>query len=366
MKWPSNQSVASVAEFKFYNCSFHSSCVSCQSEIGCQWCLERCSSICTESLSQCSSFTLLNPSNIFLHSNHSAHIPLKFHSFPNHNYIECRLNETIRGLIDSNNICHISKIPEIKTRNEQNILLTIYKNNISIGIPLKMFIYRCDFYDTCDECHLRSKCSWCQAQCSSKSTNRCLINEQCTSLRIKDFSPKLIPLNGKTIVKIYLNEHFNESIIEIFLADIPCLVINSLNVIQCQSQTSNSTRKGPISIRFSNSIYILSKEEVEFRQTSIISIDPAIVHESGGQILHINGRNLFIGNERKISIGNYQCLPIRQIFSNILSCRLPSIRPNIYNVTLKIDNQIVNSEKSLRVTPMPIIDDVNPTKSFAR
>ena len=308
----------------------------------------------------------MNSSNIFLHANHSAHIPLKFHSFPNNNHIECRLNETIRGLIDSNNICHISKIPQINNQNEQNVFLTIYKNNILIGLPLKMFIYRCDFYDTCDKCNLRLKCSWCQARCSLKSINQCLVDEQCTSLRIKDFTPKLIPLNGKTIVKIYLNEHFNENIIEIFLAGVPCLVTHSLNVITCQSQTSNSTRKGPISIRFSKSIFILSKEEIEFCQSSIISINPTIVYESGGQILHISGRNLFIGNERKIFIGDYQCLQIREIFSNILSCRLPPIRPNIYNITLKIDHQIVNGGKSLRVTPKPIIENVNPTNSFAR
>ncbi|CAF5228335.1 unnamed protein product, partial [Rotaria magnacalcarata] len=140
-------------------------------------------------------------------------------------------------------------------------------------------------YDTCDKCNLRSKCSWCQGRCLTNSINKCLINEQCTSLRIVDFSPKSIPLNGRTIINILLNEHINEEIVEILLADIPCLLINSSNIIQCQAIVSNYSRKGHISVQFSNSIYILSKEYIEYCQSSINSITPNIVYEVGGQIL---------------------------------------------------------------------------------
>jgi hypothetical protein len=261
----------------------------------------------------------------------------------------------------------MSTIPEINNNNEQKVFLTLYQNDISIGIPIEMFIYRCDLYDSCHQCNLRSKCSWCQGRCLSKLTNQCLTNDQqCTSLRIKDFSPKFIPLNGQTIITIYLNEDFKEKIIEILLADIPCLIINSLNVIQCQSQSTNSSRKGLISIRFSNSIYILSKELIEYRQSSVSSINPNIIYEFGGQILHINGQNLFIGNEQKIFIGNSECIKIKQTLLNNLSCRLPSIIPGIYNITVTIDNQIVNKEQKLKVTPNPIVQDIDPTISFAR
>ncbi|CAF2390973.1 unnamed protein product [Rotaria sp. Silwood2] len=365
IKWPSNISIATVSEFTFYNCSSYSSCISCRTEIGCQWCSQRCSSMCTETLLQCSSFELLNSSNIFLESNQSVEIPLKFYSIQYDNRIECRLNETIRGLVNSNNICYISKIPQINNENEQINFLNIYQNNILIGNPIKMFIYRCDLYDTCRKCSLRSKCSWCQGRCLTKSINKCLINEKCTSLYIKDFSPKLIPLNGKTIINIYLNEYINEKIIEILLVNIPCLLINSSNIIQCQSQLSNSSRKGQISIRFSNSIYILSKENIEYCQSSIISINPNIVYEFGGQILHINGQNLFIGNEQKIFIDNYQCIQIKQTLLNTLSCRLPSMISKIYNITFKIDHQVINIEQKLKVTPNPIVQDIDPTLSFA-
>jgi hypothetical protein len=322
--------------------------------------------MCSESLSQCSSFSLLNPADIFLESGQSVEIPLKFDHFQFDNSTECRLNETIRGLVSPNNICFIPKVPEIINSNNQKIFLSIYQNNISIGLPIELFIYRCDLYSSCDQCNLRLKCSWCQGRCLSKSTNPCSRNEQCTSLYIKDFSPKLIPLNGKTIVQIYLNEHFTEKIIEILLTDIPCLLTNSSNIIQCQSGLSNSPRKGQISIQFENSIFVLSKETIEYRQSSIISINPNIVYEYGGQILHINGQNLFIGNERKIFIGNYQCLQIEQRLPNILSCRLPSIQSGIYNITVNIDHQIINTELKLKVTPNPVVEDIDPTISFAR
>lgn len=322
--------------------------------------------MCTEPSTQCPSFNLLNPSNIFLESSQSVEIPLKFHNFHIDNPIECRLNETIYGLVNTNNICYIPKLPEIVNENNQKLFLTIYQNDILIGNPIEMFIYRCNLHDSCDQCNLREKCSWCQGQCLSKLINKCLINEQCTSLRIKDFSPKIIPLNGQTIITIYLNEYFKETILEILLADIPCIIRNSSNIIQCQSQLTNSSRTGLISIRFSNSIYILSKNIIEYRQTSIISINPMLVYELGGQILHINGQNLFIGNEQKVFIENFQCLQIKQTLSNNLSCRLPSINPGIYNITLQIDNQIINLEQKLKVTSNPIVQDIDPTVSFAR
>ncbi|CAF3914216.1 unnamed protein product, partial [Rotaria magnacalcarata] len=365
IKWPSNVSIATVSDFTFYNCSSYSSCVSCRSEFGCQWCSQRCSSMCTEFSSQCSSVDLLNSSNIFLESKQSIEIPLKFDHIQYDNRIECRLNETIYGLVNSDSICSISKMSHINDENEQIVFLTVHQNNILIGNPIKMFIYRCDLYDTCDKCNLRSKCSWCQGRCLTNSINKCLINEQCTSLRIVDFSPKSIPLNGRTIINILLNEHINEEIIEILLADIPCLLINSSNIIQCQAIVSNYSRKGHISVQFSNSIYILSKEYIEYCQSSINSITPNIVYEVGGQILYLSGKNLFIGNEQTIFIGDYRCLQLKQISLNNLSCQLPPMASRIYNITLKIDKQLLNVEQNLKVTPNPIVEDIDPTISFA-
>ena len=363
IKWPSNISIAIVPEFMFYNCSAYSSCVSCRSEIGCQWCSQRCSSMCTDPSTQCPSFNLVNPSEIFLESGRTSEIPLKFESSQSNSPIECRLNETISGIINSNNICLIPKVPEIKNENNQPVALTVYQNDVLIGQPIDMFIYRCDLYDSCDQCNRRKTCSWCQGRCSA---NKCSTNEQCTSLRIKDFSPKILPLNGKTMVTIYLNEDFNpKDITEILLIDRPCVIMNATKIIQCQSDRSNSSRKGRISIRFSNSIYILSKDDIEYRQSLISSINPMISYELGGQILHLNGENLFIGNKQKILIGDYQCLKIKPTLLNTLSCQLPSIVPGIYNITLLIDNQIITSEQSLTITPNPIVQDIDPTTSFA-
>ncbi|UJR10757.1 hypothetical protein I4U23_014945 [Adineta vaga] len=365
VKWPSNTSIATVPEFTFYNCSSYFSCATCRAQIGCQWCSQRCSSMCTESITQCPIANLLDPSNIFLESSQSASIPFKFDSIQFDNPIECRLNETIHGLINSDGVCQISKVPEIISQNEEKIILSLYQNDILIGMPMEMFIYRCNLYDSCDQCNSRSKCSWCQGQCSSKLINKCLTNEQCTSVYIKDFSPKIISIYGQTLIRIFLNEDLKESIKEILLADIPCVLINSSNVIQCQAQSSNSSRKGRISIRFSNSIYILSKDIIEYRQSSIVSINPTIAYQFGGQIFHIHGENLFIGNEQRIFIGNYPCKKIKQTLRNSLSCHLPSISPGMYNITIKIDDQMINTEQKLKITPNPIVQDIDPTISFA-
>ncbi len=367
IKWPSNTSIATISEFTFYNCSSYSSCESCRSKKVCQWCSDRCSSICTEKPStQCSSFDLVDPSNIFIESGQSIGIPLKF-SNQIKSSLECRLNETIFGFIDENNICQISKISEITHENDQIIYLSIYENNISIGIPIKLFIYRCDLYESCDKCQSHITCSWCQGKCLSKKTNQCLINSPCTSLKIQDFSPKFLPINGETLVKISLNELINAKIIEITLADIPCLIIKSSNEIECQSNKSNSFRQGVIKISFENSIILFSKQLIEYRQSSIISFNPLIIYEFGGQILHINGNNLIIGNSQQIFIANFQCIIIKQIKINNLTCRLPSISSGFYNVTVIIDKQtILNNGILLKVTPNPIVQDINPLISFER
>ncbi|CAF2766041.1 unnamed protein product [Rotaria sp. Silwood2] len=366
VKWPSNTTIATISEFIFYDCSSYSSCELCRSQIGCQWCSDRCSSVGTEkTIKQCPSFDLIDTSSIFIESGKSIDISLKFYNTIKSS-LECRLNETILGFVDKNNICHISNIPELINENDQTVYLSIYENNISIGIPIRMFIYQCDLYDSCDKCQSRLTCSWCQGKCLSKKDNQCLINSPCTSLKIKDFSPKKIPLYGETLVIIYLNELINDKILEITLADIPCLIIKSTNRIECQSNKSNSSRHGPIKIYFKNSIILFSKELIQYTQSSINSFNPIIVYEFGGQILNIIGNNLIIGNRQQIFIGNFQCLTIKQTITNTLTCRLPSMLSGSYNVTIIIDNKtIINNGNLLKVTPNPIVQDINPIISFA-
>lgn len=100
---------------------------------------------------------------------------------------------------------------------------------------------------------------------------------------------------------------------------------------------------------------------------SIISFNPLIIYEFGGQILHFIGNNLLIGNEQKIFIENYQCIQIKPTIINVLTCQLPSIPPGFYNVTIIIDKKtILNNGISLKVTPNPIVQDINPLISFVR
>ncbi|CAF3473695.1 unnamed protein product [Rotaria socialis] len=366
VKWPSNTSIATIPEFIFYDCSSYSSCESCRSQQGCQWCSDRCSSICTEkTIKQCPSFNLIDNSNIFIESGKSIDIPLKFYNTIKSS-LECRLNETMAEFIDERNICHISKTPELINENDQTIYLSLYENNISIGSSIKMFIYRCDLYDSCDECQSRLTCSWCQGKCITKTDSQCLTNSPCTSLKIKDFSPKKLPLNGETLVTIYLNELITDEILEITLADIPCLNIKSTKRIECQSKRSNSSRLGPIKIHFKNSIILFSKEYIQYCQSSLVSFNPTIVYEFGGQILHITGNNLIIGNQQRVFIGNFQCITIKQTITNVLTCRLPLILSGSYNVTVIIDNKtVLNNGFILKITPQPLVEDINPKISFA-
>ena len=322
--------------------------------------------MCVEPSSHCPSFHLRNATDLYLESGQLVEIPLKFDSFQWTHPLECRLNETIQGSIRADGFCQISKIPELSNENDQMVSLTVHDDGLSMGVPIDMVLYRCDLYDSCDQCRARSKCSWCQGVCSSARMKKCATDDQCTSLRIEDFTPKFIPLQGTTVITIYLNELINEKIVELSLADVPCLVINVSNIIQCQSQPVNASRQGPVRIRFASTIVLLSRESIAYRQPAIISINPKITYEFGGQTLYFQGENLSIGNKQKISIGNYQCLEIKQTQANVLACRLPSMLSGLYNISVKIDNHLIGTDEKLRVTPNPSVQDIDPTISFAR
>lgn len=370
IKFPSNTTIGTIPEFTFFNCSTYSSCLTCRSQIGCQWCSQRCSSMCLidSNFDRCSSFSLLNNSSIYIEAEQSAEIPLKIEHFRLNQPIECRLNETSQGLIQSDEICRIAKIPSINSnQNEQNVVLNVYQNDIALGRPISLLIYRCDFYDRCDQCSQRSTCQWCEGRCQNKRRKICSNNEKCSSFHIVDFSPKILSFRGETIVTIYFNENLQENLLDLTLADVPCRIVNISNdVIRCRSTSIDSERRGKIRLRFQNSIFLLSKETIEFRQPIVKTIEPKRIYENGGQILHLNGENLFIGNQQKVFIGNFQCVPTKSIGTNIFTCRLPPMTSGIYNLTMLIDDERIPIEETFVVTPNPSVQDVDPTVSFAR
>lgn len=323
--------------------------------------------MCPESISPCSSFELRNQSNVYLESEELMTIPLQFTAVDlTSQAIECRLNETNVVLLDSEQICRFARPASLeREENNQAVALNVYQNHISLGRPLTLFIYRCDLYQSCDQCQSRSNCHWCQGRCSSTRQRSCSINEQCTSLRLEDFSPKILPLRGETLVTIRLNEHLQEKISDVSLADIPCRVINVTNVILCRAQSINAPRQGPISLRLANSVFLLSREPIEYRSSNIQSISPKFVYEVGGQVLQLQGENLFIGNEQTLLIGSAPCRSIRSTSSNRYSCRLPPMISGIYNISFQQDQHVIVTEEKLTVTPNPSIQDIDPTISFA-
>ena len=366
IKWPSNVRIATVAEFIFYSCSSHSSCLSCQRQRGCQWCSERCSSICLEPLTTCQSFDLLHPFNRLIESDCSAEIPLQLDQAMKSS-LDCRLNETLIGSIDEHNRCHITRTPSLSLESNQSIYLSVYSNDRPLGRSIRMFLSRCDLLSTCEQCQKQMQCSWCQDQCFSRSEKRCSNNELCSSLRIKNVFPKRLPLGGETIVTIEFNELISHEVDHVTVANLPCSIIEVSARVTCRSNRSATSRQGPVEIRFRNSMTLRSKDSIEYRTSSIHSVNPKIAFEFGGQILHLSGKNLLIGNEQEIFVGHVLCATIPSTMANVLSCQLPALSSGIYNITLRLDKQtMIRSNDLFQVTPNPIVQDIYPTISFAR
>ena len=366
IKWPSNIRIATVAEFIFYSCASHSSCLSCQRQQGCQWCSERCSSVCLEPVTTCQSFDLLHPSNRLIESDRSAEIPLQLDRAMKSS-LDCRLNETLIGSIDEQNRCHITRTPSLALESNQSIYLSVYNNNRPLGRSIRMFLSRCDLFSTCEQCRKQMQCSWCQEQCFSRSEKPCSNEELCSSLRIKNFFPKRIPLGGETMVTIEFNELISHEVEHVTLADLRCSIIEVSNRVACRSNQSTTSRQGPVEIRFRNSMTLRSKDSIEYRTSSIHSVNPKIAFEFGGQILHLAGKNLLIGNEQEIFVGHVPCVTMQSTVANALSCQLPALSSGIYNITLRLDKQtMILSNDLFQVTPNPIVQDIYPTISFAR
>jgi hypothetical protein len=62
MTCPSNTSVTQAVPFVLFNCSFHSSCASCNGHVACRWCSNRCSANCVEPTSPCQSLSVSDSS----------------------------------------------------------------------------------------------------------------------------------------------------------------------------------------------------------------------------------------------------------------------------------------------------------------
>lgn len=166
---------------------------------------------------------------------------------------------------------------------------------------------------------------------------------------------------------ISLNEPFNEHLGEPTLADVPCAVLNVSNgLIRCRAAPIDSPRQGEIRLRLDNSVLLLSKETIEYRQTAVKTLGPRRIYEYGGQTLQLTGDNLLIGNQQKLFVGHFQCVQTKSIGGpNLFTCRLPAMTPGVYNVTLTIDDEAIPLEENFVVTPNPSVQDIDPTVSFA-
>ena len=368
IKWPSNKHLATLKDFVLYNCSIHVSCQTCTNEYGCQWCSNRCSSFCIDPFTSCPSFELTNSfSDIFIQSDYSIRIPVSLKGIHRNSSLQCRLNDSIIGQVDQNSICNFHASFNFTIDKNVSIPLKIYENDVLIGLPKTISIYRCEAIESCDSCYKSLICSWCQGKCIPKQFNSCSIVDQCISVKIQDFFPKRIPIGGGTELSIFISEPIREDIHQISVADLPCSSVKITDHIRCFSSQSNYSRKGPIKIQFYSSITIISDNSVEYLKPKLDHLNTNRFYEFGGQVLELTGSNLEIGNDQMIFLNDHRCLPMNAREDHLLSCRLPAVSSGLYNVTLRFDKDtVIYSNMSISVTPNPVVRDIHPTTSFAR
>ncbi|CAF0887075.1 unnamed protein product, partial [Didymodactylos carnosus] len=398
IKSPSNQTIATVSNFQLYNCSQYDSCLKCRQISSCQWCFstERCSSICPsddtksspqqqQQHQQCSFASSLLQSPIFIESNKIYDLQLKVYSLPTGLPL-CHLNNITttlsRRVNETSIICPFVTLPEL-TSNEQIFELSLSLNvsdvnhdqrtiGIAVQPPVQLMLYRCDLYDTCQQCHQQPSCSWCQGHCAKSimCNNR---REICTSLFIDDIQPLQIPVGGGSLITITLKSNQPEQqqvfVTEITLVNIPCQIVGTgpQLVIQCRSGSSNDSRRGLVVLRLNSNITLVSKQSIAYYDPQIVDVKPSLSFQSGGVLLHVYGSYLNIGSSQDLYINGDKLCPIQEKNEHLLTCLTPQLKPNqTYSIQIKFDNSTTTIVKydAIKITPDPQIIDIDPTVSF--
>ncbi|CAF3358682.1 unnamed protein product [Rotaria sp. Silwood1] len=395
----------------FINCSNFLSCSSCTTYYNqCVWNFQTVNCISHEhkrsslinhkrlikSSHQCPLFYLQQSINRLAYNNNKTLIIHNEQCNENININSCQLNDYFKRFLftsinstfikstNENHLCLLECSFELSnSENFHQILfhrpihldLSIqFTNKTSFIIPrTHISLYHCERMalncTSCLQLDPSFDCIWCNNMCMFKNqtiTNKliCPNSQECLSPIIETIEPLLLPMNGGTLVTIKGN-HFDLFNLSIYLADVPCYLIeeeSSNNKIVCQSgDAGTKPRTGFVHLKFDlNGPQISSRQIISYISPTINLIEPLIGIESGGTLLTIHGENLTLGNSHiSITIGNRPC-QLLSISRIKIQCETTSFSPLMLNeqqpIKFVFDRKTkINTEKFFTIISNPIL-----------
>lgn len=352
-------------EFKFFDCSTHSSCTQCvSSEFPCDWCVEahRCTHDTAENCrndilvtgvsrvgpsyrsgpSFCPTISITDGSEILVAAGVKKSIKVKVHiigQFIVQTRFVCQFN--IEGRVTTVNaqllgdtiycdpmeFAYTSRSPNLTAK-----FAVIWGGSKPLDNPhdIHIVIYRCrDMADSCGMClALPDKygCGWCS------STNSCEVEEQChkdgehktdwlnrqqtcPNPKILSFQPMTGPWEGGTNITINginLGKNFTDIYSGVKIAGINCMPWKDLYVVTKQivctvdGPGANQYRPGRIVVQISD-YRGESETDFKFVDPKVYNFDPKFGPISGGTQIRITGKYLNAGSRIQAFIDTLPC-----------------------------------------------------------
>ena len=416
----------------FFNCSSFTNCTSCSSApFQCQWCVSaeknQCQDVSTNTCDPKSTIiseystdprtmdgpvgpsycpvllpvkrTMLVPAFV------RHHLTVKvanFDFFPKSASFICKIkydNEQIelpatyvanKSLVNCNvhqfNVSTAETIGQLSVSflNEDNSVTRIEPEHITLQI------FACELLaKDCSSClslqanprHAEYHCRWCSDQCTfSANCPSHQFDSRCDNVRIASVTPLSAPTEGFTQFTITgdnLGYSFEQIRYGIRIAKIPCNPIPELyevsKKIVCRLEASPNDKEvqGKVEIVFSDSNQKLESHEiVRIVRPVITGFEPNRGPSSGSTKITIKGKNLMIGNNVTVHIGNNdrRCKIIwEESDDNVIKCITGKAAPGTEQPLLvAFDNRVfVHGGGMFHFTTDPTITHITPLSSFA-
>lgn len=238
-------------------------------------------------------------------------------------------------------------------------------------------------------------CGWCNNGCSRREDCQGGWNQDICPPIINDFYPRVAPLRGQTSITIcgrdfqshnVYNEPPNAQITaqthQVLVGQRQCFVdpqkssrrslVCKLQIMGPPDAASSANINVTIKENLKNVVYYVNGSVTiggfNYMEPLLMSVSPSFGPVSGGSRLTLKGRNLSVGENRNVYIGDSECIMYNQSCpAGDLCCISPPVSSlGLKNITLWLDSARTPHSQSFTYKPNPVVSSIQPNCSLAR
>ncbi|KAK6472016.1 plexin-A2 [Huso huso] len=404
-------------EFKFYNCSVHTLCLSCvNSAFHCHWCKYR--NLCTHDPTSCSFQEgrvnasedcpqLVPLEQILIPVGEVKPITLKARNLPqpqsgqrgyecvldiqgtSHRVPALRFNSSSVQCQNSSYIYEGMDISDLAVD-----FSVVWNGNFIIDNPetIKVHLYKCaaqrESCGLCLKAERKFECGWCsgEGRCTLRQHCTPLANQwldlssknvKCTNPRITEVTPVAGPPEGGTRVTIHgvnLGLDFSEIIHNVQVAGVQCSPLQDGYIIAeqivCEMEpVQPQMSPGPVELCIGEckpELKTRSTQLYTFVEPTVEALSPSRGPESGGTKVTIMGQNLGAGSSVSVFFGNQTCEFYERTMTEIVCYSAPSpTGVGLARIGVSVDHAQVEESLQFEYIEDPTVQRIEPEWSIA-